>query len=59
MKGRLPNVPCPGSNSDAPLPAGGVEEVTGFQFIRAIFDTFGGCFGGTAGLFMSYTKRVA
>lgn len=35
------DVPCPGSDSGAPLPAGGLKKVTGFQFYSAIFDTFG------------------
>ena len=55
----FPGVPCPGSSSEAPLPPGGLEEVTGIRFRAAVFDTFGGCSDGTTELLMSYAKRVA
>lgn len=55
----FPGVPCPGSETDAPLPASGLAEVTGFEFCGAIFDTFGGCSEGIADLLMSSAKRVA
>ena len=55
----FPSVPCPGSEPAAPLPPGGLAEVTGFRFRAAVFDTFGGCSGETTELLMSYAKRVA
>ena len=55
----FPSVPCPGSEPAAPLPPGGLEEVTGFRFRAAVFDTFGGCSDDTTELLMSYAKRVA
>ena len=55
----FPGVPCPGSSPEAPLPPGGLEEVTGLQFRAAVFETFGGCSDGTTELLMSYAKRVA
>ena len=55
----FPGVPCPGYSPEAPLPPGGLEEVTGFRFRAAVFDIFGGCSDDTTELLMSYAKRVA
>ena len=55
----FPGVPCPGSSPEAPLPPGGPEEVTGFRFRAAGFDTFASCSDETTDLLMSYAKRVA
>ena len=55
----FPGVLCPGSSPEEPLPPGGLEEVTGFRFRAAIFDTFGGCSDETTELLMSYAKRFA
>ena len=41
------------------MPAGGLEEVTGFDFRPAVFDTFGGCSSETDELLMDYAKLVA
>jgi len=54
-----PNVPLPGSHPTSPMPAGGLEEVTGFKFRPAVFDTFGGCSEDTGALILEYAKRVA
>ena len=54
-----PNIHLPGSHPDNPMPAGGLEQVTGFKFIPAIFDSFGGCSTETEALIMTYAKRVA
>ena len=54
-----PTTPLPGSHPDAPMPQGGLAEVTGFRFRPAIFDTFGGCSEGTAELIMDHAKLVA
>lgn len=59
METRLAGVLCPGSETDAPLPASGLAEVSGIEFRDAIFDTFGGCSEGTVDLLMSCVKRVA
>ena len=55
----FPGAPCPGSSPEAPLPPGGLEELTGLRFRAAVFDTFGGCSDETTELLMSYAKRVA
>ena len=54
-----PNTPLPGSQPGTPMPAGGLEEVTGFDFRPAVFDTFGGCSSETDELLMDYAKLVA
>ena len=54
-----PNTPLPGSQPDAPMPIGGLQEVTGFKFRPAVFDTFGGCSAETEDLLMEYAKLVA
>ena len=54
-----PNVPLPGSHPSSPMPAGGLEEITGFKFRPAVFDTFGGCSEDTRFLIMEFAKRVA
>ena len=52
-----PNTPLPGSQPGTPMPAGGLEEVTGFDFRPAVFDTFGGCSSETDELLMDYAKQ--
>ena len=54
-----PNTPLPGSHPSNPMPAGGLEEVTGLKFRPAVFDVFGGCSENTAQLFLEYAKLVA
>ena len=54
-----PNTPLPGSQPDAPMPTGGLQEVTGFKFRPAVFDTFGGFSAETEELLMDYAKLVA
>ena len=54
-----PNVPLPGSHPSSPMPAGGLEEITGIKFRPAVFDSFGGCSDDTGKLIMDYAKRVA
>ena len=54
-----PTSPLPGSHPSHPMPAGGLEEVTGLKFRPAVFDVFGGCSEDTVQLFMDYARRVA
>ena len=42
--------PLPGSHPAAPMPPGGLPEVTSFAFKPAIFNTFGGCSEATEAL---------
>ena len=54
-----PNTPLPGSQPSHPMPADGLEAITGLRFRPAVFDVFGGCSEDTAQLFMEYAKWVA
>lgn len=54
-----PDVPLPGTEGGAPLPAGGMDDFVGLSFRPAVFDVFGGCSEDTMELLSSYAKKVA